>query len=314
MRTAIRRLALALPITLLLACGPEADEIVFEPQAHSFKNSEWSTPEHLEAPINTAANEQGPTLSRDGLTLYFGSDRQGALGFFDIWVAKRACLECPWGLPVHLGPVVNSAASETGPSLSLDGHQLFFVRTLPGQDIYVSRRANPNDDWGWGPPVALGTGVNTPAFEAGPEYVQSAEDGAPNFYFNRAEIGATADLYTAAVTRDGDTRGPATRVAELSDPVGTDQGPSIRTDGREIYFFSTRSGGLGGNDIYVATRRSVHDPWSTPMNLGAPMNSVAADQQPSLSPDARVLIFASSRTGGFGGTDLWMSTRMPSGQ
>lgn len=312
MRITTTRLVVALPIALLLACGPDADEIVFEPQAHSFKNSDWSPPEHLEAPVNTPANEQGPTLSRDGLTLYFGSDREGALGFFDIWVAKRACLECPWGLPVNLGPVVNSAASETGPSLSLDGHLLFLVRTVPGQDIYVSRRADANDDFGWGPPVILGTGVNTPAAEAGPEYVQSAEDGAPNFYFNRT-IGATADLYTASLTREGDTRGPATLVAELSDPVGTDQGPSIRTDGREIYFFSTRLGGLGGNDLWVSTRRSVHDPWSMPVNLGAPMNSSAADQQPSLSPDARVLIFASSRGSGLGGTDLWMSTRTPSG-
>jgi hypothetical protein len=308
---------LALPITSLLACGPEADEIVFELQAHSFKNSEWSTPEHLDAPINTAANEQGPTLSRDGLTLYFGSDRPGSLGFIDIWVAKRACLECPWGLPVNVGPVVNSAASESGPSLSLDGHQLFFTKTEPGtpgsQDIYVSRRADPNDDAGWESPVLLGPGVNTSAFEAGAEYVQSAEDGAANFYFNRTPAGGTADLYTAALTRQGDTRGPAMLVAELSDPIGTDQGPSIRSDGREIYFFSTRSGGLGGNDLWISTRRSVHDAWSPPVNLGAPMNSVAADQQPGLSPDARVLIFASSRVGGLGGTDLWMSIRTPSG-
>jgi hypothetical protein len=155
--------------------------------------------------------------------------------------------------------------------------------------------------------------VNTAAAEAGAEYSQSAEDGSPNLYFNRAPPGGTADLYYAAITRDGETRGPAVLISELSDPVATDQGPTLRTDGREIFFFSTRSGGVGGADLWTSTRQSVHDPWSTPVNLASPLNSPAAEQQPSLSSDGRTLVFASSRSGGFGGTDIYMSTRTPSG-
>jgi Tol biopolymer transport system component len=49
------------------------------------------------------------------------------------------------------------------------------------------------------------------------------------------------------------------------------------------------------------------------VNLGTPINSPAADQQPGLSTDGRTLVFASSRSGGFGGTDIWMITRTPSG-
>ena len=64
---------------------------------------------------------------------------------------------------------------------------------------------------------------------------------------------------------------------------------------------------------FAPTRRSVHDSWSPPTNLGAPLNSTAAGQQPSLSSDGRTLVFASSRAGGFGGADIWISTRTPSG-
>ena len=158
-----------------------------------------------------------------------------------------------------------------------------------------------------------GPGVNTPASEAGAEYLQDADAGTVNLYFNRAPAGGTADIYAASLTRDGETLGPATAVVELNHPTATDQGVSLRKDSREIFFFSTRPGGSGGNDLWTSTRQSAHDAWSTPTNLGTPLNSSAADQQPSLSFDGRTLLFASNRAGGFGGTDIWMSTRTPSG-
>jgi len=307
---------MSLAIALLVpACATESDQVVFEIQASSFANSEWSSPENLAA-INSTFNEQAPSLSPDGLSLYFGSNRPrpGGSTDTDLWVSHKSCGDCPWGAPVNLGPVVNSSPGDNGPSLSLDGHLLFFTSARTGvglNDIYVSHRANPKDDFGWGPPVLLGDGINTAAFEAGAEYVQSAEDGIANFYFNRGPSQAAQDIYVASITRDGETRGPAELVAELSDPTANDAAASVRTDGREIFFGSGRINGAGGLDVWFSTRRSVHEPWSTPKNLAA-VNSAASDQQPSLSSDGRTLLFASDRSGGIGGTDIWKSTRRPS--
>jgi WD40 repeat protein len=305
--------AIALPLS---ACGSESDHVVFEMQAQSFASSEWSAPENLGA-INSTFNEQAPSLSPDGLSLYFGSNRPrpGGSTDTDLWVSHRSCSDCPWGTPANLGPVVNSGVGDNGPSLSLDGHLLFFTSARTGvglNDIYVSHRADPNDDFGWGPPVLLGPGVNTAAFEAGAEYVQSAEDGVDNFYFNRGPSQAAQDIYVGAITQDGETRGPAVLVAELYDPAANDAAASLRTDGREIFFGSTRIHGAGALDIWFSTRRSVHEPWSLPENLTS-LNSTANDQQPSLSSDGRTLLFASDRSGSLGGTDIWMSTRTPSG-
>jgi hypothetical protein len=310
-----RTLAAVASVALVLACATEADRSITGNLAADYTShfSTWSEPANLGSIINTTFNEQGPTLSNDELSLYFGSDRPGGIGGFDIWVSQRACRECAWETPQNLGPGVNTTSDETGPGLSIDGHLLFFRSTRPGGaglgDIFLSNRANPKDDFGWGVPVALGPDVNTAAAEAGAEFLQSAEDGAVNLYFNRAPSGGTADLYTAAITRDGETRGPAVLISELSDPIATDQGPTLRSDGREVFFFSTRPGGIGGADLWTSTRRSVHDPWTPPVNAGAPLNSTAAEQQPSLSSGGLTLLFASSRAGGFGGTDIWMSTR-----
>src|SRR2546425_7266874 len=93
-------------------------------QAMSFANSEWSTPVHVDAPVNSAASEQSPALSPDGLSLYFGSNRAGGLGGLDIWVSRRASLDSPWETPINLGPSVNSPSDENAASFSADGHLL----------------------------------------------------------------------------------------------------------------------------------------------------------------------------------------------
>src|SRR6185436_9491290 len=70
--------------------------------------SGWSAPVNLGAVINSSANDAGPTLSKDRLALYFGSNRSGSLGGTDIWVSQRSSVDEAWGLPTNLGAVVNS--------------------------------------------------------------------------------------------------------------------------------------------------------------------------------------------------------------
>ena len=295
-----------------------ASSQALESVALAFNGAEWSTPVNLGAPINSPANEQNAVLSKDELTLFFTSDRPGGHGGLDIWVARRASLESPWETPVNLGSPVNSSTNDFAPYLSGDGHLLFFASNRPGghgnNDIYLARRANPNDDFGWGQPINLGSDVNTTDAENAPVYLQNAETGAANFYFNRGTLPALqADIYSASVTRNGETRGPAVLVAELSVSGANDAAPTLRHDGKEVYFWSSRPGSLGSTDLWMATRRNAKDTWSTPVNAGAPLNSSSNEVTPSLSFDGRALIFASGRPGGLGSNDLWVVGRTPSG-
>ena len=102
--------------------------------------------------------------------------------------------------------------------------------------------------------------------------------------------------------------GPAVLVTELSS-VSTENRPSIRRDGLEIFFQSNRMGSIGLGDLWVATRESTLDAWSTPVNLGSIVNTTFIEQNAYLSSDNKTLFFSSDRPGGFGGLDLYMSTR-----
>jgi Tol biopolymer transport system component len=127
-------------------------------------------------------------------------------------------------------------------------------------------------------------------------------------FFGSDRLGpaGSADIYTSTRQADG-SWGPASLVPELSSP-GTDNRPNLRADGLEIFFYSDRTGSVGGAHIWISTRPDVTAPWSAPVNLGATVNSTAADIHPSLSADGRTLIFASARLGGEG-TDLYMTMR-----
>ena len=305
--------------TLLVACESESATVAPKLLAMSFANSDWSEPVNVGAPVNSAASEMNPALSPDELSLYFVSTRAGGEGGADIWVSRRASLDAPWGEPVNLGPNVNGPGIDASPVVSLDGHLLFFSSDQAGghgqNDIYVARRTDKSDDLGWGPAVNLGPDVNTAGFEAGEFYLQSGEAGPANLFFSHGPNSVALDIYVAPVKADGETLGPAIPVTELNDPnpAVTDAHPSVRIDGREIYFYSNRAGSLGASDLWRSTRRSVHEPWSTPENLGPPLSSAANDIQPTLSYSGRTLVFASTRTGSLGGSDIWMSTRTPSG-
>ena len=96
MRTAfVANLASLAPLALLLACGSDSHPAAPKLQAMSFANSEWSEPVNLGPVVNSSSNEQNATLARDGLSLYFSSNRPGGAGNLDIWVSRRAARTSP---------------------------------------------------------------------------------------------------------------------------------------------------------------------------------------------------------------------------
>jgi len=264
--------------------------------------------------VNSAAIDGGPAISKHGLSLFFGSTRPGGVGLNDIWVTQRARVTHPWGPPINLGPPINTAAIDQVPFLSRDEHWMFFNSNRPGgfglNDLWVSYRTHVHDNFGWQTPVNLGPQVNTAWIDQGASYFENDNFGVPLLFFgsNRPGGMGASDIYVSARLPDG-SFGAAQLVKELSSPF-QELRPVIRFDGLEMFLFSDRPGTLGDYDLWVSTRRSVFDSWTPPVNLGAPLNSIRADQQAYIASDRRTLYFASARPGGMGGLDLYVTTRI----
>ncbi len=190
---------------------------------------------------------------------------------------------------------------------------MFFPSDRPGGfgglDIWVSYRADINDDFGWEAPKNLGSWINTPADEADPFYFVDPATGRATFYFTSTRPGGIGDndIYQSTQNEDGSFN-PPVLVSELSSPY-FDGRMTVRYDGLEIIFASDRPGGLGGRDLWFSTRQSTADAWSKPANLGPVVNSSSLELGQSLSADGKTLFFGSNRMGGFGGFDIWMTTR-----
>jgi len=280
--------------------------------------SDWSAPGNLGPIINSPFLDGSPAVSKKGLSLYFTSTRPEGFGAQDIWVALRASSDSPWEAPANLGPVINTDAIEAGAVLSRDEHWLFFNSNRPGGlgsgDIWASWRADIHDDFGWSPPINLGEGVNSAFNDVGPGYFENDDVGLPVLFFGSTRPGGLGgigtDMYVSQVVNG--VSGPATLVAELSSPQ-LDVRPAPRFDGLELFFGSNRVGTFGGLDLWASTRNTIDDPWSAPVNLGSVVNTASGDQQPYIASDRQTLFFASDRPGGFGGLDLYVTTRLKIG-
>lgn len=269
--------------------------------------SDWG-PAVAETGVNTAAAEGCPIESPDGLNLYVASNRAGGIGSpdpNDIWVFHRESIGGPWGPAQNLGQPVNSPFADYCPT-PLRGNALLFVSNRPGGcgggDIYFGRR-NPVHGWsiqnlGC---AATGAGPNFPGGEFGPSLVETAQGTFLFFSSDGYDVGGDQDIYMSRQRADG-SFAPATPVSELNTPQH-DFMPNLRKDGLEIVLNSNRPGGLGGQDIYTASRASTSEAWSTPRNLGGLVNTAGNETRSSLSWDGRRLhfgrdgeIFVSTRT------------------
>lgn len=131
-----------------------------------FMNDEWTIPVNMGHKVNSAGWDSQPTLSADGRTLYFSSNRKGSIGAADIWMTYRNENNA-WVTPINLGPEINSTGRDETPFLHADGQTLYFRSNgRPGMgdfDIYYSRKdLNTNK---WTEPQNIGYPINTEGAE-----------------------------------------------------------------------------------------------------------------------------------------------------
>src|SRR5262249_44432663 len=114
-----------------------------------------------------------------------------------------------------------------------------------------------------------------------------------------------SDIWLATRKSAGGRFSKAEHLGPPVDGPSYDGDPAISADGLMLFFSSDRPGGSGGQDLWVALRRSTGEPFGEPINLGPQVNTAGFEGRPALSSDGSALFFMSDRAGGFGGVDLW---------
>jgi hypothetical protein len=274
----------------------------------------FGTPTNLGPVINTAYGEGMGTISADGLELYFcdipWSFRPGGYGQQDMWVATRATTLDPWDAPQNLGGTVNGPFNDGVPRVSVDGLMLFFCSDRPGgygsYDLWATTRRTKSDPWGI--PVNLGPTINSAADE---NFCCISADGL-QLYFSEWQVPrpggyGNADIWVTSRPTVLDPWAHPVNLGPIVNSSGYDAVPYISDDGLTLLFSSTRPGGVGNEDIWVTRRVTKGAPWGPPVNIGPPVNTPAGDAAPTLYAAGSVLYFISDRPGGYGGYDIWQA-------
>jgi outer membrane protein OmpA-like peptidoglycan-associated protein len=232
----------------------------------------------LPAPINTSKfTEFAPSVSADGKTLIFESDRQGDWKLFESHRNGKN-----WSVPTAIPKITTTFFEKAplgGPCISYDGNLLLFSangKDSDGhEDIYYSIR----ERGGWSAPMNLGKGVNTVDYEG---YPSMSADG-KYIYFARAK-------YTFGDKKDAQQRcyrimrsergedGKWQTAVELPSPVNLicEKAPRIMPDGKTLMFSSIRKDGRGSFDIYKCEWQENGN-WTDAVALDF-LNTSGADQ------------------------------------
>jgi outer membrane protein OmpA-like peptidoglycan-associated protein len=156
----------------------------------------WQTPVKLSDNVNSKSWESHATISSDGNTLYFTSDRKGGFGGRDIYFSRRLP-NGDWGLPINMGPKINTPYDEEGPFIHPDNRTLFFSskghNSMGGFDVFISIK---DDNGNWSQAMNMGFPLNSSDDDV--FYVLSA-DGKRAYYSSFKEDGyGEKDLYMAS--------------------------------------------------------------------------------------------------------------------
>ncbi len=298
--------------------------------------------------LNHCGLDYAPTISLDGRTLFFVSNRPGSVEDFtgalshDVWLVDlyRGSQLKP-GTPINfLALPEEKLASETIAarqqlrlntnhnegtfSIARDGKTVYFtgcdrIDGMGGCDIYAMKII----DGKWGKPYNLGVLINSefwdsqPAISPNGRRLYFVSNSPKDRHLPHAELNTESTSMNLWYS-DFDVEFGEWTAATYAGPVinsDQDDWTPYLVDERTLIFSSNgHPGSLGGFDFYVS-RQDEHGEWTAPVNLGAPLNSPANDFCLTLSPGRDLMLFSSTRQdieGAQGDFDLFLAYKTSS--
>ena len=197
----------------------------------------------------------------------------------------------------------NSTYDDFAPCLTQYGRLMYFTseRSRGQQKIFVVERTKD----GWGSPDRLPSNINDGLQNGSVAMTPDGQFMIFAAYDNSYGTQGRTDLYSARKVK-----GEWTDVKNLGPDINSDywdSQPTLSSDGTTLYFASDRPGGFGGIDIYMSKR--TNKGWSKATNLGSFINSSDDDMAPIIAADNSSFTFASNRSGGQGGFDIYITKK-----
>ncbi|MBL4657873.1 MAG: PD40 domain-containing protein, partial [Flavobacteriales bacterium] len=293
--------------------------------------------EGLGSAINSEFADYHPLISADESVLFFTSRRENTTGggkdpdfdiyYEDIYVSHKK--DSVWALAINPGYPLNTTGHDAALGLSPDGQRLFIYRD---GDIYESKLEGPD----WLEPVKLNKNVNSKHRETSACY---SFDGVTMYFVSDRPGGfGGTDIYVSEIGGDGKW-GEAVNLGSQVNTGQNEDAVFMHPDGKTLYFSSQGHNNTGGYDIFKSVQQDNYVPretkdgepalsslvtgtveaaegpaqsaaegWSTPENLGAPINTTGDDVFFVLAANGKRGYYSSSKPGGSGEKDIYVIT------
>jgi Tol biopolymer transport system component len=203
------------------------------------------------AALNSAAADYRPTLTADGLTIFFDSNRGSPDTHYHIYVATRADVAADFGTPSLLTAINQANTDDQSPNVSADGTVLYFMSNRGGTtgfDLYRATRANTGVPFGT--PTAVAE-LNSTSNDEDPTL---SADGLTIFFDSDRSGGqGRLDLWTATRATTSDGFGTPVLLTQLNTP-NIDWVTWLSADGCQLYGGNNPTNAGGGDDLWLATR------------------------------------------------------------
>jgi hypothetical protein len=246
----------------------------------------WGTPMKVNGASSATNNEDDPTLSSNGLELYYAV--AAPAGDKNLYRMTRATRNDPFANPTAL-TAFNTANTDEGPRLSYDDLTIYFGQN---GDIYQATRTSIDQPFGV---ISKVPGVDTTAYE---KWLAVCGDGM-HFMVSRDNGATGQDLFQGVLGQ-----GAGTRIDELSS-AASEISTFVSRDCLTAMFASNRV--AGSTEIYISTRTAIDQPWGAPTVAPAPFATGIDNEDAGYTPDNHLFVFAANPDATT--KDIYLSTR-----
>ncbi len=255
-------------------------------------------PENLGDSINSSLPEYYPSLTIDGKKLIYTRRQAKDEDFFE-----STSVNGTWSGSKPLEGKVNTNLNEGAQNIAQDGEWIVFTgcNYPEGEgscDLYISYKTKN----GWSEPVNLGGTVNTDAWESAPSLSPDKRD----LYFSSNRPGGYGgkDIWVTHRNEKGRWEQPE-NLGPTINTEGEESCPFMYADNQTLFFNSSGHTGYGATDLFFAKKDSTGEDWTTPENLGYPINTIDDEGSLIVAADGKTAYYASERSDSRGALDMY---------